>query len=249
MAESLRASALARGKPSPVCVKVQDSVRNALEIMKAHNFSQLPILDGGNKCVGIITSENIAYKLLEDQELFDKPVNECVAKCLHVEGRADLVDYLDAMAEKGCLLIGSSNYIESIITNYDVLKLFRKIAEPFAMIYEIETNLRNFVQRHIPDRSDREEAISSLLGKMRGDRFAKGSTLDTDDLDFEELRQLIIYNWEKFAIPSDRDYVNDLLESIRGIRNKVCHFRGPLTVEELDKLKDMRKQVMRITKL
>jgi predicted transcriptional regulator len=43
----------------PVSVKGEDSIAHALDLMIKHDFSQLPVIDEGNKPIGLITNDSI----------------------------------------------------------------------------------------------------------------------------------------------------------------------------------------------
>lgn len=67
-------------------------------------------------------------------------------------------------------------------------------------------------------------------------------------LSFEELRGLIVSNWADFqsVFQGSCEAVGKKLERVRDIRNTVCHFRGPLTADDLDQLREGRRWLERL---
>jgi hypothetical protein len=113
--------------------------------------------------------------------------------------------------------------LASFLFSHDVLKLFRRIAEAFLILRDIEMSLRDIVSKH------HAQAHPEILS-------------------FEELRGLIVSNWDDFqsVFQGSCEAVGKKLERVRDIRNTVCHFRGPLTADELDQLREGRRWLERL---
>lgn len=89
-------------------------------------------------------------------------------------------------------------------------------------------------------------AISST---SKSSKIATTATKHTTAmLSFEELRGLIVSNWDDFqsVFQGSCEAVGKKLERVRDIRNTVCHFRGPLTPDELDQLREGRRWLERL---
>ena len=48
----------------PITVKLQDTAKDALELLIEHDFSQLPVVDEHRKPLGIVTSDSILRALI-----------------------------------------------------------------------------------------------------------------------------------------------------------------------------------------
>jgi len=68
-----------------------------------------------------------------------------------------------------------------------------------------------------------------------------------DDLSFDELRQLICRNWralKNYFLEKER--IDKQLVKIRDLRNRVFHFRDPVTTSEFAFLKRIRDNYLRL---
>jgi len=226
MAEFLKIKSLLDGKAPTVLARSDEPIGTAMERMKRFDYSQLPVIDDRGSCLGLLTSESIVHKLLEigdHTKLLDPPAKSCCVDAHFVKPDDDLFDFLDPMANKTAVLVREGSKIAGIVTNYDVLKLFRRIAEAFLILRDIEMSLRDIVSKHHVQ-------------------------VHPETLSFEELRGLIVSNWEDFesVFQGSREAVAKKLETVRDIRNNVCHFRGSLTADELDQLRESRRWLDRL---
>jgi CBS domain-containing protein len=246
MAEFLRIDSLLARKPSPIHVRPDDSLRDAIQLMKQYEYSQLPVVDDSGRSAGLVTCESVARKLLEigSKDLLAFPVKSCCIEPRYVKRDDDLFKHLDLMADDAAVLVGSPNSVEGIITNYDILKLFRRVGEPFLMLRDIEVSLRSLVERQFPSEQERDQVISDLLKSIDDTSNWRAGV---QSLTVEQLRLLVLSNWERFRdiFRDERANVGKMLQDIRDIRNKICHFRGPLSSDELDQLKQRRDWILR----
>jgi hypothetical protein len=83
---------------------------------------------------------------------------------------------------------------------------------------------------------------------LRGIVSRRSKQSKTERPTFEDLRLLIMSNWKDFesVFQGSREAVSEKLERLRNIRNNVCHFQGPLTVDDLNELKDSRRWLERL---
>lgn len=55
----------------PECVKADDPIDRALEVMEVRQVRRIPVIDGGGKLVGIIAQADIATRLNDDNATAD----------------------------------------------------------------------------------------------------------------------------------------------------------------------------------
>lgn len=250
MSGFLKVGSLLSAKPGVVFAETTDSLRATIHKMKQHEYSQLPVYDRAGKCAGIITADEICRQMLDlddTSDLLDRPVIDFLTESgpLFVASDEDLVANLARLSDSGVLLVGKAPKIEGILTSFDALRLFRQTAQPFLILQDVEIAIRDVVKKLIPDRASRAHRIREL------DKSTKNTireNADLDDLDFEDLRQLVVSNWDLFGANTEvkMEYVNDLLGQVRKLRNKICHFRGPLNSAEEDSLLLARRQVLQV---
>ena len=228
-------------------IKADQPIREALRKMCTKKYSQLPVIQGKN-CIGAVTLESILTLLArEDAQgnvgigFMDWPVRRFVddhAEPVQIED--DLLKHVEVMAEKGFVIVGSGSNLESLVTNYDLVHFFKEETEIFLMLREIETCLRFIVRKSLSKRK-LMEALHSIKRK-------EGSSPScTNDLSFDELRQLICGNWKPLKRTfSEKEKIDKQLIKIRDLRNRVFHFRDQVTKNEFDFIKKIRDNCIRL---
>lgn len=137
---------LLEGKPEPVAVLPADKATTALARMTRHDYSQLPVIDGG-RVRGLITYESIMQAIRR----FNCSVQDLLASAAMIKAEKrsvddDLFDVLPLMERTGSVLIVDGNErLLGIITNYDIMDYFRRRAENMMLVEDIETMLRDLI--------------------------------------------------------------------------------------------------------
>lgn len=106
-----------------VAIEPSTSVRMALSTLSSHDVSQLPVLLAG-ECVGSVSEERLMARVIENPELFDKPVESVM------EGPYPVVDtHLDLeeatrllSRDHAACLVRSNGGLTGIVTRYDVVR-------------------------------------------------------------------------------------------------------------------------------
>lgn len=98
------------------------SVRDALDLMNTHGFSQLPVMDDGHP-VGSLRDNRVMAAVLEDRELLDRSVSEVMEGSFpvvkHTTEVSNAIRYLkDARA----ILIEDYGMISGILTRHDLVE-------------------------------------------------------------------------------------------------------------------------------
>ncbi|MYF80605.1 MAG: CBS domain-containing protein [Chloroflexi bacterium] len=183
--------------------------------MLLNDYSQLPVISGKSTVRGMISWQSIGQSL--SQGVKPDRVQDCMTRSYR-EVRADsrLLDVVEEIVDNGSVLVvGSDSQLLGIITTADLSEEFKKLAEPFLQIGEIEQHLRN------------------LLSHLDGDELQK-FTDPSDEKSVGEISDLalgeiirILQNkevWETVAVNLDRKVLVNRLEEVREIRNQVMHF-------------------------
>jgi hypothetical protein len=173
---------LIEGRGEPVCVRPDDPVQRALELMTEHDFSQLPVVNEGKQPLGMVTHASILRALANfgvkpDQLL----VNHAMIKPYTYRPEEDLFDLLDRLRDTSAILIvDGANRLIGIVTSYDSTEYFRRRAEDMMLVEDIESTVKDMVQAALTGEDGEiveaemqkvmEEIISSkraLMGRYR----------------------------------------------------------------------------------
>lgn len=119
--------------------------------------------------------------------------------------------------------------------NYDLIKKGKQMAKAYITLYALENHLREFIHNILTEKIgvDYSEAISPKLRKSieklkEKERNKKWLPLRGDNelyyLDFNELSDLIIFNWEHFQdIIPDQQWINVKIDEMYNIRCLIAH--------------------------
>ena len=109
--------------PPIVYVSPQNTVRNALELIKEHNVSQLPVLEH-NRCIGSIDETVVMRKIIEDSATADKPVVELMDEPFAELNIDDSVNQaIDLLTRKNAaILVKEKNKYIGIVSRYDIIE-------------------------------------------------------------------------------------------------------------------------------
>jgi cystathionine beta-synthase len=112
-----------RALPGVITIDVAAKVREAVDMMRQYNVSQLPVLDTGIM-VGSLREEALMKALLENPKMYDDYVAKVMEKPFPiVEPGADLdAVYKLLMRGNPAVVVGKENHLEGIITRIDVIE-------------------------------------------------------------------------------------------------------------------------------
>jgi len=109
--------------PGVITIDIAATVREAVDIMRQYNVSQLPVLDTGI-LIGSLREEILMKALLENPKMYDDFVGKVMEKPFPiVEPDADL-DRVYKLLMRGspAVVVGKENRLEGIITRIDVIE-------------------------------------------------------------------------------------------------------------------------------
>jgi CBS domain-containing protein len=213
---TFRVSKLAAANRIPVSVQPDSTITEAVTLMMANDFSQLPVISGDRNVKGVISWRSIGSRLALGQ----RPTAAREAMETHAEVSADasLFTAIPLIVEHQYVLVrGVDQKVVGIVTTSDLSLQFRQLAEPFLLLGEIENHLRRVINArfgptelaHAQDPHDGTRAIETA-----------------EDLTFGEYKRLLEEpeRWSRLGIQIDRTAFISLLEKVREIRNDVMHF-------------------------
>lgn len=148
-------------------VTLHDRVQVALDKMFEHDFSQLPVIDGEERPVGLITSESI----LAAQRNFGIGLDNLLVQHARMDADefrddADLFELLDRLRERyAVLIVDGTRKLIGIVTNYDTAAYFRRRAEDMMLVEDIESMLKDYIQAAyaLSDGSIDEERLQGAI--------------------------------------------------------------------------------------
>lgn len=106
-----------------ISIQSSATVRDALEIIKKHNISQLPVVENG-KCVGSITEQNLLSVVLENSSRVDDTVSTLMEPVLpEVHMNEEIHKAIELLAKKApAVLVTDGTKAIGIVTRFDVVE-------------------------------------------------------------------------------------------------------------------------------
>jgi hypothetical protein len=138
---------LIEGRGKPTTVRPSDSAQEALALMIEHDFSQLPVVEAGNKPLGMITNGSILRALSNFRaKLEHLRVSNAILKAEMYRPEDDLFDVLDRLQETNAVLIvDGEGRLAGIVTSYDSTEYFRRRAEDMMLVEDIESMVKDLI--------------------------------------------------------------------------------------------------------
>jgi predicted transcriptional regulator len=224
------------------------SVREAMALMRDHEYSQVPVVARG-LVLGVFSFRSFALKaasveLEEAQKQKAMPgdltVDEFLEKFQFARVTDEMQQVFDAMSRDNGVLIGSPESLQGILTPMDFLEYLYKLASPFVMISEIELALRALIRTAVTEQELATCALRALSQLYGEDKVPQ--TLER--MTFDNYRTVVCdgRNWPKFesVLGCNRARVDTKLKEICEIRNDLFHFRRPITLEDHEMIAEHR---------
>jgi hypothetical protein len=197
-------------------VKPDATLQQVITLMMTRDFSQVPVMTTERDVKGVISWKSIGSRLALKRPC--AAVRECMEPAEIASIDESLFSAIDKIAEHDYVLVQAKDKtICGIVTASDFNDQFRRLAEPFLLVGEVENGVRGILFGKFSAK-DLEEA------KAPGD---DGRTIGSvSDLTIGEYVRLIESEkgWRKLGLEIDRVEFNSRLGRVRGIRNNVMHF-------------------------
>ena len=122
----------------PVSVNPNQTITEAVTIMLANDFSQLPVMVGEREVKGVVSWASMGRALALGGKHNDTEVRECMDPALIISANKSLFDAIDEIISNQYVLIQeSSRKITGIVTTSDLSFQFHQMTEPFLLLGEI----------------------------------------------------------------------------------------------------------------
>lgn len=200
----------------PTTIKPDSTLRQAITIMMDRDFSQLPVMPNDRDVKGVVTWKTIGRRLALC--LSCDTVRDCMEPPEVVSLDSSLFSAIDKVAEHDYVLVQAKDKtICGIVTASDFNDQWRKLAEPFLLVGEIERGVRQILHGKFSTKELGDAKAASDDG-----RVIEGVA----DLSFGEYIRLISpdKHWQRLNLAIDRAEFTSRLDKIRLVRNDVMHF-------------------------
>ena len=228
-----RLKLLQSANTKPTFIDKNSTLIEAITIMRYNDFSQLPVMNSQNstevngiiswKSIGIATANGTEGKIVKDYMSHEITI---------LKYEMPLLEAIDKIKEIEVVLVRKiDKSICGLITINDIANEFYSLAEPFFLIEQIETQLREIIGEKF-----KVEELEAL--KYTND---KREIQSPSDLNFNEYIELFRKgnNWERLDLNIDKGIFTKNLENIRDIRNDIMHFN--IDKVESSKIKNLRQ--------
>ncbi len=161
---------LLEGRDRPLSVRPTDRLSAAIEQMRRHDFTQLPVTNEDDRLVGLVTSDSILSAL----EAFGLPaakltVADAMRKPKSFDPDADVGELLNALRDDyAALVIDNEGRLKGIITGFDASEYFRRRSEDIMLVEDIESNIKEHVLAAFEDETGKRDdsKLEELIGKV-----------------------------------------------------------------------------------
>jgi len=112
------------GKRPPLyTVFASDTARHAVDLMKEHGFSQLPVIEKGNKPIAMLHEVDLLQALLEGRHKLDEPISAVMKPLAGVVTLRTPVSRLkDLFATDHVAIVKDGDQLAAILTKIDLIE-------------------------------------------------------------------------------------------------------------------------------
>ncbi len=224
-------SVLDAAKRTPLTINNDAPLRDAISKMLLNNYSQLPVVSGPKSCIGYISWETIGKNLVTGSVDADAMVKDYVNREIAlIRDDTPLLKAIKKIYEHDfVVVVNGSKDICGLVTTYDISSTFLEITEPFLLLEQIETKIRQLLGGKI---------LLEHIQELCKDEDRKVEWID--DLTFGEYLEILKRpeHWEKLQLNISKNPLIDQLDLVRKIRNRIMHFEPEgIRSEDLELLK------------
>jgi CBS domain-containing protein len=223
----------------PVSVKPDATLQQAVTLMLTNDFSQLPVMTTPREVKGMVSWKTIGSRLALKRPCV--AVRDCMEPVRIVSIEDSLFSAIAEIAEHDYVLVQANDKnICGIVTASDFNDQFRRLAEPFLIVGEIEKGIRQILHGKFTTKELEEAKAPGEDG-----RAIEGVA----DLTFGEYIRLIESEkrWKKLNLEVDRVEFISRLSKVRDVRNDVMHFDPDgLEPSDMDLLREFAQFLKRL---
>jgi predicted transcriptional regulator len=234
-----RISKLEAANKSLTSVAPDALLRQAVTLMLANDYSQLPVMTNERDVKGVISWMSIGTRLGLGKS--GDHVREFMDEYQEIRADASLFQAIPVIAQHQFVLVrGGDSRITGIITATDLSLQFHRLTEPFLLLGEIENHIRRVLEHKFT-----LDKLSEIGTEDEAGREISGVA----DLTFGDYIRLLENDerWKLVGIPIDRVVFCKKLDLVRSIRNDVMHFDPDgIPSTDLDILRDFANFLRRL---
>jgi cystathionine beta-synthase len=109
--------------PTLVAARLNTSVKDALELMNRHEFSDLPVLNDMGQPQGTVRDAKLMAQVLEDRATLDAPVSEFMDKPMPtLDAHTDVKDVIAQLKASPYVLVSDFGRIIGVVSRHDALE-------------------------------------------------------------------------------------------------------------------------------
>ena len=227
----------------PMTVKRDEPVEKAMQLMIAHDYSQLPVTQNLRDIDGMISWRSISLARLKGIQTQSTRVMEFTDQRYEtVRADDELFKAFQKFVDHDAVLVrGDEGKITGIVTATDLSIMFREQSEAFLLLSEIENQLRRLIVRG--------KFTSAELRAARDIQDKTRAVESVADLTFGECVRFLENqdNWKRLKTSLHRKTLREQLIAVRDIRNEVMHFSPDgLSKDQWRQLKALRTLLRRV---
>ncbi len=212
-------------------VAPEASIRKAYTKMVLNKYSQLVVANSATPLQkdvkGIVSFQSIAKALMRGQQT---TVGNCMDKEVpFADTQTDLKSVVDQLSiHDVVLVVGRDNRLQGIVTAWDLAEEFAELVDPFKRIGEVEERLRALLRIRL----GQQHVLDFLTD---GEITGSGAISNLEDLTMGDLKRVLEFpqNWCALDMPFERIEFIEALDKVRDYRNRLMHFRDPLSASEM----------------
>ena len=211
-----RVGKLVAANNAPTSVAPAAAVAEAITIMLANDYSQLPVMTGTRTVKGMISWQSLGSRLAVGQTV--STVSDCMEKCHEISSEISIFEAISHVVRYDAVVVrDTSNLVAGIVTTHDLSLQFRQLGEPFLLLGEIENHIRTMIDGKF---------LKDELEAVRDPEDSDREINDVSDMTFGEYLRLVenADRWNKLGLGIDRKVFISKLDRVREIRNDVMHF-------------------------
>ncbi len=226
-----RVSKLQAANQIIVSIKPDSTITQAVTLMLAGGFSQLPVMTNERDVKGTITWKSIGSRMAlgASAEL----ARDFMERHYEISSDTSIFSAIPLIVANDYVLVrGIDNRITGIITANDLSVQFRNLTEPFLLLSEIENLVRNRIGKRFSPTD---------LASAREPDSTDRQIQNVADMTIGEYIRLLQNpeRWAQLALRVDRNIFCKQLDEVRQIRNDVMHFDPDgITEDALEHLRD-----------
>lgn len=119
--------------PDPFVVGHHESVANLVDVLRRHRIHQVPVTDGSNRLVGIITDRDVRSAMGKEdpKKLKLKAKDIMITKVVTVTPTTRLEEALDILSRErfGALPVVVGDHVVGILSSRDLLRRFKELLQ------------------------------------------------------------------------------------------------------------------------